>query len=108
MDRDLAFRRLLVALPIILAGGICTVDSLIWLFSEKPARTEAGNSLKPAEPPNAKTSHPKHLTRLDLAGAPLLLPPVPGQSLGDEELAHVLQIHPRPAPNSPTTARKKS
>ncbi|MBS1161342.1 MAG: hypothetical protein H6R15_3761 [Proteobacteria bacterium] len=108
MDRDVAFRRLLVALPIILAVGICAVDGLICLFSEKPARTETGKSPKPAEPPNAKTFPPEHLAGLDMAADAPLLPPVLGQSPGEPELAHVLQIDTPPAPNSPTTARKKS
>lgn len=108
MDRDVAFRRLLVALPTILAVGICTVDGLICLFSEKPARTETGNSLKPAGPPNTKTFRPEHLAGLDMVADTPPLPPVLGQSPGEGELAHVLRIDPPPAPNSPTPARKKS
>jgi hypothetical protein len=53
MDHDLAFRRLLVALPIILAVGICTVDGLIWLISPnstwlaKPAASTASSTPAP-------------------------------------------------------------
>jgi len=58
MDRDLAFRKLLVALPIILANGICTVDGLIWLFSENPRHAETGKRLKLAQPVVHDASQP--------------------------------------------------
>ncbi len=51
MKRDRLFRNLLVALPLILALGICTVDGLIWLLTENSHRSEKGESPKPAVPP---------------------------------------------------------
>jgi len=68
MARDRVFRNLLVALPIILAGGICTVDGLIWLFSEKPQRVIANESPMPAEPALHVASQPGPAHRVGTPG----------------------------------------
>jgi iron complex transport system substrate-binding protein len=67
MERDRVFRNLLVALPVILAVGICTVDGLIWLLTEKPQRAETDESPKPA-PPFRATSPSGSVQRVGTPG----------------------------------------
>lgn len=68
MDRDRVFRNLLVALPLILAGGICAVDGLIWLLSEKPLRVIASESPEPVAPAGHIASRPALAQRVGTPG----------------------------------------